>query len=66
MKKGRKKVKNYLLHLTSGRISHHKKLFWRLSVKNSIQDSVFLPFIRPKKVLGISPDMVIGSKDLLN
>ena len=28
-----------------------KKLFWRLSFKNSIQDWVFLPFTGPKKYL---------------
>ena len=32
-----------------------KKLFWTLSLRNSIQDRVFLPFTRPKNVLRIIP-----------
>lgn len=32
-----------------------KKLLWRLSSRNSIQDWVFLSFIGPKKMFGIFP-----------
>ena len=53
--KGRQKRKlhNYILHFKSGFICLCKKLYSRLSFRNSTQVQVFLPFTGPKKAPGI-------------
>ena len=40
-------VGNCILHFKSGFICQHKKLFWRLSLRNLFQDSVSLLFTGP-------------------